>query len=367
MSTIKYLVLLFVVTMTTAVTVRAADVNSGPGFEISVGGGYLDPDNDRNLDGGVIGTVGLGYRFGTHWGTEFTYGRSSPDGSGNASDADVNHYRLDLVYNFLNGRWQPYVSAGAAVTDYHYNRSNDNGDYQGSVGAGLKFFMTPSLFLRGDARALPGEGSRTDAVYTFSVGYLFGQPAATVPAVVDSDGDGVPDREDRCPGTPSGAPVDKHGCALDSDGDGVPDYLDECPDTKPGARVDDHGCYLILEKQVSFRLHIRFPFNSAAIPDSYRAEVAKLAAFLKEYPQTNATVEGHTDSAGQAAYNQKLSQRRAQAVVDMLVDDFGINRRRLAAVGYGESRPIADNGTEQGRAQNRRVVAVIRTTVKERQ
>lgn len=366
MQTIKYSVLLFVVAMIAALAARAGDISSGAGFEISVGGGYLDPDNDRNLDGDAIGTIGLGYRFGKHWGTEFTYGRGSLDGNGNASDADVDHYRLDLVYNFLNGRWQPYISAGAAFTDYSYDAGTDNGDYQGSVGAGLKLFMTPSLFVRGDARALPGEGSRTDAIYTVSIGYLFGQSAA-VAGVADSDGDGVADEADRCPNTPAGTPVDTDGCPLDSDGDGVPDYLDECPDTSPGARVDDHGCYVILEKQVTFRLHVKFPFNSARIPGTYRAEVAKLAEFLKEYPQADANVEGHTDSLGAAAYNQKLSEERAKAVVNMLVDSFGIDRGRLTAVGYGESHPIADNNTEQGREENRRVVAVINTTVKERQ
>ena len=80
---------------------------------------------------------------------------------------------------------------------------------------------------------------------------------------------------------------------------------------------------------------------------------------MKQYPQTATTVEGHTDSIGNAAYNQKLSERRASAVRDTLVNQFGVEASRINAVGYGKERPVADNATNEGRAINRRVEASV--------
>ena len=80
---------------------------------------------------------------------------------------------------------------------------------------------------------------------------------------------------------------------------------------------------------------------------------------MSQYPQTTATVEGHTDSVGTDAYNQSLSEKRAGAVRDVLVNQYGVGGERLNSVGYGESRPVADNATEEGRAINRRVEAEV--------
>lgn len=80
---------------------------------------------------------------------------------------------------------------------------------------------------------------------------------------------------------------------------------------------------------------------------------------MSQYPQTRTTVEGHTDSVGPDAYNQRLSERRAQAVRDVLVHQYGVSADRVDSVGYGESRPVADNATAEGRAINRRVEAEV--------
>ena len=84
---------------------------------------------------------------------------------------------------------------------------------------------------------------------------------------------------------------------------------------------------------------------------------------MREYVDTTVTIEGHTDSVGSTASNQKLSQQRADAVREVLVSQFGVNPSRLIAIGYGETRPIADNGTPMGRQENRRVEAVVTATV----
>ena len=97
----------------------------------------------------------------------------------------------------------------------------------------------------------------------------------------------------------------------------------------------------------------------ADIRPEYHDEVAKVGDFMKKYPTTTAVIEGHTDNVGSAAYNMKLSQERAQAVVDYLVQNFGIDRSRLSAKGYGNTRRIAYNNTPEGRQKNRRIDAVI--------
>ncbi len=169
---------------------------------------------------------------------------------------------------------------------------------------------------------------------------------------LDSDKDGVPDYRDRCPDTPQGMPTDLNGCPVDSDNDGVPDIYDECPNTPEGAKVDEKGCM----KEV--RLEIYFDLDSAEVKPEYYPEIEKIARFLKEHPDIKVEIQGHTDSLGSASYNLKLSQRRAEAVKKVLVEKFGISAGRIIAKGYGETKPIAPNDTEEGRAKNRRVVVI---------
>ncbi|MFN3593069.1 MAG: OmpA family protein [Thiobacillaceae bacterium] len=168
---------------------------------------------------------------------------------------------------------------------------------------------------------------------------------------LDSDGDGVVDRLDRCPGTPPGRKVDAQGCELDSDGDGVVDVLDQCPDTPKGDKVDARGC--TLANTIILR-GVNFDNDSAEIRADARPILDEAVATLKRYPWLKVEVAGHTDSRASRAYNLDLSQRRAQAVMDYFVQ-MGIEAGRLSARGYGESQPIADNATAEGRAANRRV------------
>jgi OOP family OmpA-OmpF porin len=171
---------------------------------------------------------------------------------------------------------------------------------------------------------------------------------------LDSDGDGVPDYKDKCPGTPRGAPVDADGCPLDSDGDGVPDYRDKCPGTRPGAKVDANGCEIIESVTIDL-VNDEFDFDSARLkPDMMRALDDVAAKIRASRGDEQLLVVGHTDSVGSEAYNQGLSERRAQAVADYLASK-GVARGNITTRGMGESQPVADNGTAAGRAKNRRV------------
>lgn len=155
----------------------------------------------------------------------------------------------------------------------------------------------------------------------------------------DADGDGVVNKLDKCPGTPKGTTVDADGCPVQE-----PVAAEAAPEPAAPVRVE---------------LDVKFDFDKAVVKDESMGDIKALADFMSQYPQTSATVEGHTDSVGTDAYNQMLSEKRANAVRDVLVNQYGVGGDRLNAVGYGESQPVADNATAEGRAINRRVEAEV--------
>ena len=175
---------------------------------------------------------------------------------------------------------------------------------------------------------------------------------------IDSDGDGVADQFDKCPGTPAGVKVDAKGCPIDSDGDGVADYLDKCPGTPKGVPVDKVGCPVegieIIGDEWVVRGKVLFDTNKHAIKTEAKDVLSKIAAFLVKNKQYVVEIQGHTDSTGTASFNDPLSQRRADSVVEFLVGE-GVSADRLTAKGYGASDPIDSNDTADGRAKNRRV------------
>jgi OOP family OmpA-OmpF porin len=201
---------------------------------------------------------------------------------------------------------------------------------------------------------------------------------------LDADGDGVPDGIDTCANTPQGAIVDAQGCPLDGDGDGVPDGidleaatmagvfvdaygrsldadkdgvfdgLDLCPETPIGVPVDAKGCPALFEKGELVLEGVSFKSGSDQLTDESRVVLDEVAESLKAWPDVKVEIGGYTDSQGAAAGNLALSQKRAESVRRYLVA-AGVSAFQLEAKGYGEANPIADNGTAEGRAQNRRV------------
>jgi OOP family OmpA-OmpF porin len=201
----------------------------------------------------------------------------------------------------------------------------------------------------------------------------------------DSDGDGVPDHLDQCPGTMTGVKVDEKGCPLDSDGDGVPDLLDACPNTPRGTKVDAKGCPIsaptyrdvdgdgimddvdtcpetpkgaTVDSRGCWVLRpVLFGFDKATLSPSYFGFLNEVAVIMMNNPDVEIEVNGHTDNVGTAEYNMGLSEKRAQAVVEFLVDR-GVGRDRFSMRGYGFTQPVATNQTDEGRAQNRRAVLI---------
>jgi OOP family OmpA-OmpF porin len=171
----------------------------------------------------------------------------------------------------------------------------------------------------------------------------------------DADGDGVADKDDKCPQVKG--PRENGGCPWpDTDGDGVLDKDDRCVDVK--GTVANNGCPEISEEQImklnAYAKTILFNSGKATFQQQTFPVLQSIVAILKEYPSSKFSIEGHTDSDGKDAMNQKLSEDRAAAVKNYLQEN-GIAADRLSSVGYGETKPIDSNKTKKGKANNRRV------------
>jgi OOP family OmpA-OmpF porin len=173
----------------------------------------------------------------------------------------------------------------------------------------------------------------------------------------DTDRDGVTTDKDRCPGSRPGAEVNEFGCENDVDNDGVPDHRDDCPNTRRGVEVDIYGCEIgdVIELP-----GVNFQSGSDLLLPGAEKNIEVAAQTLNANPNLRIEVVGHTDNTGRTIDNQGLSERRAKTVFDFLFV-YGVDPSRLSYRGYGETRPIADNTTPEGRAKNRRVeLRVIR-------
>ena len=174
----------------------------------------------------------------------------------------------------------------------------------------------------------------------------------------DTDNDGIFDGQDKCPGTAAGLPVDSVGCVLDGDKDGVADNLDKCPNTLEGIAVKEDGCPVNKKENLDeLKKGIQFQTGSTKLTKKSYTTLNDIASLMRKVKSANLEVQGHTDNTGSEATNQKLSEKRAQAVVDFLKKK-GIEADRLRAIGYGSEMSIADNNTKEGREQNRRVELV---------
>jgi len=449
-----------VICLTTAVLlslgsgVVSAEASDEGRFEIGIQGGFFQPD--RTLSGKpqtpdeLEPEFGLrtGYRFAEHWNWFFDVLAADFNTNTAANDAEVFTARTGIEAWF-GKRW--FIGLGGGWADYRLESATDFDRTFGSLGFGQRFRLdrraTLCWELRGDQTFGADDGLGGDELLTGH--FLIGVTWKLGLSPLDSDGDGVPDGKDACPGTPTGVvvdargcpidsdgdgvwdgldrcpntprdwPVDAHGCPLDTDGDGVPDGADECPGTPRGARVDEVGCPidsdrdgvydgldrcpdtpygarvdergcpidsdgdgvpdgfdqcpgtppgtevnavgcpraapLFVQERMTLVLEgVFFELNSAALAPDSRDVLDRVAASLRDWPEVNVEIGGHTDSTGTDGYNLTLSKARAESVRNLLVDQ-GVDASRLTSNGYGESQPIASNATRPGRATNRRV------------
>ncbi|HDS05729.1 MAG TPA: OmpA family protein [Deltaproteobacteria bacterium] len=316
-----FIVIALLVFSTTAFAqIRPGTFNIGPYFGLGAFEGNQDLDNAP-----VIG-IRAGYDFTKNWGVEatvnwiptrynyrsiigyetFYFGQTSVDipiyGGKDDSHVNVYNYRIEGIYNFdlfPDKRFVPFlaVGVGGQTIDYrgtHHN-ARDTTRFAPDWGGGLKFFMTENMAIRADVRHVIAIGSAyNDLEATLGLAFYFGGKKDAAKQVFDE----------------------------------------------------------------KVRLNVEFDFDKADIRPRYHDELKKVGDFMNQYPDVNMALEGHTDSIGTDEYNQRLSERRVESVKNYIVDKFNIDGKRIEATGYGESRPIADNSTDEGRQRNRRVEAV---------
>lgn len=342
-------------------TLPAAAAPPAPSWYVAPEAAYMWTDRDRLADDNFGGMLAIG-RSLDKWDFELSASQVSFDALGN-SNLDVNSYFANAHRVFYrDSRISPFIKIGAGWVDAGYHGGAMSGEsfksWTLAYGLGLLANLTQNeslgtaLALRAEVYGLVSSGTSppngdhlSDTVVGIGLQYHWGAPVAR-PVVA-----APPPPPPAAPPPPP--PVVAAPVISDSDGDGVPDNVDLCPNTPAGERVDEVGC------PYKLRLSVFFDTDSSTIsPESY-PDLDLAVSLLRRNELVRGTIEGHTDSVGAEAYNLKLSQRRAAAVRQYLVD-HGISASRLESVGYGESRPEADNSTPEGRAQNRRVV-LIRT------
>ncbi len=174
----------------------------------------------------------------------------------------------------------------------------------------------------------------------------------TIGCAVDSDHDGITDPIDQCPKTTARMAVNFLGCVADTDRDGVDDSRDQCPDTPLGRKVNRFGCEAATHKT----LHLTFKTGEYALLPTHERQINTASRQLKDLEGDQVVlVEGHTDAIGCQDDNLRLSWNRAESVRSYLVAKLHYPADKVYVIGYGETRPAADNQTREERAHNRRI------------
>ncbi|MBL8225406.1 MAG: OmpA family protein [Chromatiales bacterium] len=335
----------------TAVPALAADDKTA--WEIgaaAVFGNYSWDDSSVD-DSSTGGKLFGGYRFNRWFGVEGAYHKFGdfeadllPAQDGGDNNVEVDGFSLAgvLFIPVPVDNLEPFLKAGfydfdqQRVVDDLVVDSNSPSGFM--AGGGADLVVTDKLRFRLEADWFDIDDADLWSL-NLGLSYLFGRPAAPVVAAAAPP---PPPPAAAPPPPPPPVPVD-------SDGDGVVDGVDQCPGTPAGAKVDAQGC----ETELTLK-GVTFALNSATLTGQDQLLLNSVASILQQRPQFNVEIVGHTDSTGSDALNQDLSERRAAAVRDYLVGQ-GIPAERLTSRGAGESEPIADNDTAEGRALNRRV------------
>jgi OOP family OmpA-OmpF porin len=319
--------------------------------------GGISVDNDRPVqDKDWLYGLAAGKHVSQGLSVELNVNGAQVGGGPGRSDLSLWGSSLDLL-GVLNrdGRVAPYLSVGLGAVSNEYSPGRNTTDFMTQAGVGLlvkvwesadgsrSFTLRPDLKARWDDAG--ADGHLRDYIGTLGFQYAFG--SAPVRAPEPASPPPAPPPPPAQPPVPPPPPPPQ-----DSDNDGVTDDQDKCPQTPAGVAVDATGC----PRQGSITLEgVTFELNSAQLTASSSAVLDTLARDLKKYPRLRIELQGHTDSSGSDEYNMRLSQQRADAVRAYLIAQ-GVPASQLVARGYGESQPIDDNTTSQGRARNRRVV-----------
>lgn len=327
---------------------------------------YTFEDGDRNSDPGLGFAVSSGKVLNKYWNAELGGFWQRYDNLPGGNDWTDFGAKVDGLFFYSRDRaFSPYFGVGAGVQHTTLKGPGGASDTEPLVDAGLGFFKyfalgDRDLAFRADLRyrwagldnikaAAPGTDDLAEPVLKLGLVLPLGpRPGAgsdaaagatkpTGPAkILDSDGDGIADANDRCPGSAKGTPVDAYGCTKEQLAAGSERQFDD----------------------------VLFDFDKSDLTPTGVAILDNAAEVVNsgEYKSLRINVSGHTDWVGSEGYNQALSERRANVVKNYLIQK-GVDASRIRTFAFGETTPVADNETVEGRAKNRR--AEIRTTAGE--
>ncbi|AMB88013.1 porin [Pseudomonas agarici] len=286
-------------------------------------------DSVNHVEDGYQPGASIGYFLTDDVSVNLTYGKDnhtrSNDGTGNQKIRG-DQFGLNSQYHFgsVGDAIRPYVQGGVKYgTLTNVAATGHTGRDQSTfltAGAGAKWYITDNLYARAGVEAdYKLDNGQWDYIPSIGLGVNFGGSGGKVAAA------------------PAPAPVAEE-----------PAPVAEAP----------------VAEMVKVQLDVKFDFDKSVVkPNSY-ADIKNLADFMKQYPQTSTVVKGYTDNVGTDAYNQKLSERRAHAVAQVLTNQYGVEQSRVSSLGYGKNNPAASNATKEGQAINRRVEAEVEAQAK---
>ncbi len=377
-------------------------------WSATFGLGYITFEGDEVVKNAFFPNFKLGYDFSPRWTIEGDLSlfpsleARTFDDDRFALDDDTSAIRIgaDILFhlrNIRNMRWDPFITAGAGLMSYGDDTGDGSTDEILTAGAGMLYHFNDEWAVRGDVKTvLAGADTEANLLFTLGVNWRWG---ARVPAkytvtggLLDSDGDGLLDDDESLYGTdPLNPDTDEDGLSdgeevlthktdplnPDSDYDMLTDGAEVLTystdpmdaDTDDGGVSDGHE---VIEDYTDpldgtddlqlFTLNIEFAYDKADIRPQYYDDLDKIIKVLQRYPEATAKVEGHADKRpkSDSEYNQKLSERRAKAVVQYISDAGSIVMDRLSFVGHGFERPLVPNDSEENMQKNRRTEVYIR-------
>lgn len=337
-----------------ALAQAADDIHLGKRFGLGAGAGISTPiwNNkfDDSADTGFMYDIHARYHFTDAHAVMFNFARHGWD------ETDVDAQVYDLMYLYRsnpNGMFSGIWGLGAGVANLSDIDPEDNLKFAARARAGIEMALSQDLFLSAAIdyqyiSKMIGAGSGempTGEIHAIvpqlNLTYFFGSSAQSTAAAA---------------GAGAGAGAMAAASRADDDKDGVMNSSDKCPDSLQGEKVNAYGC--MADELATTEVEVLFPTDEAAIATGPKPALDELAQFMEEHPGTKVEIQGHTDNTGSATLNKELSEKRAENVANYLIQE-GVEPSRLSTEGFGEQRPIANNKTAAGRAENRRVLTVI--------